>query len=68
MEYAGDTLKSYLKEHFENLTWNDKLNLALQLARAVLCLHDENIVRCDLVIFLCYVYYVMSIINYFIFE
>jgi serine/threonine protein kinase len=39
-----------LKEHFTELTWNDKFNLALQLACAVSCLHDEGIVHCDLVI------------------
>ena len=50
MEYAdGGTLRSYLRERFENLTWNDKLNLALQLTHAVLCLHDEEIVHRDLV-------------------
>lgn len=51
IEYAdGGTLQNYLKEHFTELTWNDKLNLALQLACAVSCLHDEGIVHCDLVI------------------
>ena len=50
MEYAdGGTLQSYLKEHFSNLTWDDKINLALQLAYAVSCLHDEKIVHRDLV-------------------
>ena len=52
MEYAdGGDLRNYLKKNFSNLTWNDKFNLALQLADAVLCLHDE---KSDLVIHLHY--------------
>ena len=55
MEYADcGTLQNYLKEHFNNLTWNDKINLALQLAYAVSCLHDEKIVHRDLVITIWY--------------
>jgi serine/threonine protein kinase len=50
LEYADSgTLRNYLNEHFENLTWNDKLNLALQLTNAVSCFHDKEIVHCDLV-------------------
>ncbi|EXX51507.1 uncharacterized protein OCT59_007139 [Rhizophagus irregularis] len=49
MEYADSgTLKNYLKENFDNLTWNDKYNLAYQLASAVSCLHNEKIVHRDL--------------------
>uniref|UniRef100_U9V569 Protein kinase domain-containing protein n=1 Tax=Rhizophagus irregularis (strain DAOM 181602 / DAOM 197198 / MUCL 43194) TaxID=747089 RepID=U9V569_RHIID len=51
MEYADSgTLKNYLKENFNSLTWNDKYNLAYQLASAVSCLHNEGIVHRDLVI------------------
>jgi serine/threonine protein kinase len=51
MEYAdGGTLRDYLKKNFDILTWNDSLNLALQLACAVSRLHDEGIVHLDLVI------------------
>ena len=53
MEYADScTLRDYLKKNFNNLTWDDKFNLALQLAYAVLCLHDERIIHRDLVIYI----------------
>ena len=56
MEYADDgTLQDYLKKNFCNLTWNDKFNLALQLAYAVSFLHDERIMHRDLVIYLYYI-------------
>ncbi|GBB96583.1 hypothetical protein RclHR1_02790006 [Rhizophagus clarus] len=49
MEYAnGGTLHNYLVKNSYNLSWKDKYNLAFQLASAVLCLHDENIIHCDL--------------------
>ena len=52
MEYAdGGTLRNYLKEHFDNLTWDNKFDLAFQLAHAVSCLHDEGIIHRDLVIY-----------------
>jgi|ERR1044071_10491890 serine/threonine protein kinase len=50
MEYAdGGSLQSYLKENFSMLEWNDKYQLALQLANAVACMHNEGIIHCDLV-------------------
>ncbi|CAB4379635.1 unnamed protein product [Rhizophagus irregularis] len=52
IEYAENgTLRKYLKENFENLTWDDKFNLAFQLVYAVSCLHDEGIMHRDLLIF-----------------
>ena len=52
MEYAdGGTLRDYLKKNFNRLTWDDKCNLAYQLACSISCLHDEGIIHRDLVIF-----------------
>ncbi|UZO05068.1 uncharacterized protein OCT59_025429 [Rhizophagus irregularis] len=49
MEYADNgTLRKYLNENLENMSWNDKYNLAFQLVCAVSCLHGEGIVHCDL--------------------
>ncbi|CAB4379483.1 unnamed protein product [Rhizophagus irregularis] len=49
MGYAeSGTLRNYLSERFENLTWNDKLNLAFQLADAISYLHDKEIMHHDL--------------------
>ncbi|EXX50180.1 uncharacterized protein OCT59_023942 [Rhizophagus irregularis] len=49
MEYAnGGSLRDYLKENFNNLTWKDKYELAYQLACAILFLHDKGIAYHDL--------------------
>ncbi|CAI2185193.1 18020_t:CDS:2, partial [Funneliformis geosporum] len=49
LEYADSgTLNDYLNQHFNELQWDDKFGLALQLASAVSCLHDFDIVHCDL--------------------
>ena len=50
LEYAdGGSLDSYLKEKFNKLEWSDKYRLALQLASAIECIHNEGIIHCDLV-------------------
>jgi serine/threonine protein kinase len=49
LEYAGSTLKSYLHDHFDKLTWEDKCELAFQLTSAVSYLHEKEIVHCNLV-------------------
>ncbi|EXX57134.1 uncharacterized protein OCT59_024735 [Rhizophagus irregularis] len=49
MEYVnGSSLQNYLKENFENLTWEDKFRLAFQLAHVVSCLHNKGIVHGNL--------------------
>ena len=50
LEYADSgTLNAYLDVHFNEINWNDKHQLALQLASAVEFLHDEDIIHRDLV-------------------
>ncbi|RIA98222.1 hypothetical protein C1645_813103 [Glomus cerebriforme] len=46
----GGTLRNFLRENFKNLTWNNKFNLAFQMAYAVSCLHGEVIVHRDLLV------------------
>ncbi len=51
MEYAdGGSLKNYLKHNFSTFTWNNKYQLAYQIAIALECLHNEEILHRDLVI------------------
>ena len=50
LEYADNgTLKTYLSKHFDELDWNDKYQLAFQLASAVACIHGCDIIHRDLV-------------------
>ncbi|PKB95050.1 kinase-like protein [Rhizophagus irregularis] len=50
LEYADSgTLRTYLNHHFNDLNWDDKYQLALQLASAVACIHECKIIHCDLV-------------------
>ncbi|UZO23193.1 uncharacterized protein OCT59_015537 [Rhizophagus irregularis] len=49
LEYADSgTLTTYLNEHFNELKWNDKYQLALQLASAIAYMHECDIIHCDL--------------------
>ncbi len=70
LEYAdSDTLNTYLDKHFSELDWNDKYQLALQLASAVECIHNCGIIHRDLVITKFYSFYLLKlfIIKYFIY-
>jgi serine/threonine protein kinase len=50
LEYADSgTLRDYLKNNFNKLNWNDKLQFAIQIADAVSCMHRKDIIHRDLV-------------------
>ncbi|CAB4385380.1 unnamed protein product [Rhizophagus irregularis] len=42
------TLGNYLKDNFVKLDWNMKLQFAIQIADAVSCIHQYDIIHCDL--------------------
>ena len=53
MEYADSgTLRQYLTKNFSKIDWNSKLKFAKQISSAVFCLHSNDIIHRDLVIFL----------------
>ncbi|GBC38147.2 kinase-like domain-containing protein [Rhizophagus irregularis DAOM 181602=DAOM 197198] len=48
IEYAdGGTLRDYLKENFENLTWKDKFSLAFQLHSNNILVHQNTVKLAD---------------------
>jgi serine/threonine protein kinase len=50
LEYAdGGTLRNYLKENFNKLNLNNKLQFAMQISDAVSYLHQKSIIHCGLV-------------------
>jgi serine/threonine protein kinase len=52
LQYANQgNLREYLsnKERFNSLQWSDKIQMALDIANGLMCLHHEQIVHGDLV-------------------
>jgi len=49
MEYTSDDFRSYLRKNFNNITWNGRIQIALQLAHAITRLHNERIPHFNLV-------------------
>ncbi|RGB29782.1 kinase-like domain-containing protein [Rhizophagus diaphanus] len=49
LEYANQgNLREYLKSNFKFLQWSDKIQMALDIARGLKCLHLKNIIHRDL--------------------
>ncbi|CAB5370775.1 unnamed protein product [Rhizophagus irregularis] len=49
LEFADSgTLKTYLSDHFNDLKWDDKYRFAFQLASAMACIHECDIIHRDL--------------------
>lgn len=50
LEYANEgSLRDYLKNQFSTLNWNQKIEMALDVTRGLMCLHSENIIHRSLV-------------------
>ena len=50
LQYADSgNLRSYLNRYFSSLTWSDKFNMAIDIAKGLMCLHAEQIIHRDLV-------------------
>ena len=51
LQYANQgNLREYLKINFDLLKWNDKIQMALDIARGLKFLHSKKIIHRDLVI------------------
>ncbi|PKC12131.1 hypothetical protein RhiirA5_412196 [Rhizophagus irregularis] len=49
LEYANEgNLRDYLKNKFNKLQWDDKVRMALDISRGLMCLHSKKIVHGDL--------------------
>jgi serine/threonine protein kinase len=50
LEYANEgNLREYLEKKFDSLQWENKIQMALDITRGLLCLHSRNIIHRDLV-------------------
>ncbi|GBB91964.1 hypothetical protein RclHR1_19450001 [Rhizophagus clarus] len=69
LEYADSgTLNDYLNKYFNELDWDEKYQLSLQLTSAVEYIHNCGIIHCDLVIIIIYfhngfILFIITILN-----
>ena len=51
LQYANQgNLREYLKNNFGSLQWKDKIQMALDIACGLKCLHSKKIIHRDLVV------------------
>jgi serine/threonine protein kinase len=65
LEYANRrNLRDYLESKFCTLQWDDKLKMALDITRGLMCLHSKKIIHGNLVnrFFLIFIILCLSII------
>ncbi|KAF0553170.1 kinase-like protein [Gigaspora margarita] len=49
LQYANDgDLRCYLSNNFAKLNWTTKIRMAKDISKGINCLHNENLVHCDL--------------------
>ncbi|RIA82373.1 kinase-like domain-containing protein [Glomus cerebriforme] len=49
LQYANQgNLREYLRNKFDSLQWNDKIQMALDITRGLQCLHSKEIIHRDL--------------------
>ncbi|PKY44268.1 kinase-like protein [Rhizophagus irregularis] len=49
LEYANEgNLREYLEKKFDSLQWENKIQMALDITRGLLCLHSNDIIHRDL--------------------
>ena len=64
LKYANQgNLREYLKNNFNSLQGNDKIQMALDIACGLNCLHSKEIIHRDLVIT---TFFILKIIKYFV--
>jgi hypothetical protein len=47
--YSEGNLRDYLKDEFNTLQWDAKIEMALDITRGLMCLHSKKLIHGNLV-------------------